>query len=338
MTDTMSTVATGSAPLRDLRALPKGHLHLHMEASVRPATLESMAAALGIAAPETTVFSGFTQFDVVYRTLLAVLQEPEHLARLIDEIFEDQAADGVVYLELGVDPSFYVERYGSHAAALEVMLEHAHRSSERHGVAFGFMVTIDRTGSVEDSLLVARAAVGAAGRGVVSLGLASDERGHPGAAFADAFALARAAGLQSTPHAGELVGPESIREALDVLHADRILHGVRAVEDPALVAELAERGIPLDVCPTSNLLLDVVESLDAHPLPALLAAGVRCSINADDPIIFGPQILSEYELCRATLGLSDEQLAACAWTSIETTAAPDALKQEARRRIDAWLA
>ncbi|MWV51270.1 adenosine deaminase [Rathayibacter sp. VKM Ac-2803] len=330
----MTTVDT---PARDLRALPKGHLHLHMEAAVRPESLTAMADALGIEAPTTTVFSGFSQFDTVYRTLLAVLQEPAHMERLIDEIFEDQAADGVVYLELGVDPSFYVERYGSHAAALEVMLRHAHAASRRHGVAFGFMVTIDRTGTVEDSLLIARAAADLAGRGVVSLGLASDERGHPGARFAEAFALAKEAGLHSTPHAGELVGPPAIREAIDVLHADRILHGVRAIEDPALVAELAERGIPLDVCPTSNVLLDVVDAIGDHPLPRLLAAGVRCSINADDPIIFGPEILAEYELCRTALGLTDAQLADCAWTSIETTAASEEVKAAARRRIDEWL-
>lgn len=323
--------------VRDLRELPKGHLHLHMEAAIRPATLQRMAAATGIEAPQTTVFSGFSQFDVVYRTLLAVLQEPEHMAVLIDEIFEDQAADGVVYLELGVDSSFYVERYGSHRAALEVMLGHARAASERHGLAFGFMVTIDRTAGIEHSILIAEAAASLAGQGVVSLGLASDERGHPCADFAEAFAIAKAAGLHATPHAGELVGPPSIREAIDVLHADRVLHGVRAVEDPELVAELAGRGIPLDVCPTSNVLLDVVDEIGVHPLPLLLAAGVRCSINADDPIIFGPNILAEYELCRTGLGLTDQQLADCAWTSIETTAAPESVKAQARRRIDAWL-
>jgi adenosine deaminase len=117
-----------------------------------------------------------------------------------------------------------------------------------------------------------------------------------------------------------------------------VQHGVRAIEDSSLVADLAARGIPLDVCPTSNVLLDVVADLESHPLPQLLAAGVRCSINADDPLIFGPDILDEYELCRTSLGLSDEQLAACAWTSIEVTQAPEAVKSAARAAIDAWLA
>jgi adenosine deaminase len=324
--------------VRDLLDLPKAHLHLHMEAAMRPATLVELAEKLGIVAPDTSTFTGFTQFSQVYRTILAVLGDPEHLRLLIDQIFEDQAAQGVVYLELGVNSTFYTPIYGSDEAALGAMIEAARAASERHGLAFGLMATIDRTAGAERALEVARAAVRYAGDGVASLGLANDERGFPCADFAEAFAFAKAAGLHATPHAGELVGPESVWEAIDVLHADRVLHGVRAVEDPALVEALAARGIPLDVCPTSNVLLDVVDTLDAHPLPRLLAAGVRCSINADDPIIFGPDILAEYELCRQSLHLTDEQLADCAWTSIETTLAPAELKRAAKARIDAWLA
>jgi len=337
MTITASTAEPATA-LRDLRALPKGHLHLHMEAAMRPETLVSLAAALGIAAPDTSTFSGFTQFSQVYRTILQVLREPESLALLIDQIFEDQVAQGVTYLELGVNSTFYSPIYGSDRAALETMLGFARTSSERHGLAFGLIATIDRTASPERALQVAEAAAHFGGVGIVALGLANDERGFPCADFADAFALAKAAGLRATPHAGELVGPESVWEAIDILHADRVQHGVRAIEDPALVSALAARGVALDVCPTSNVLLDVVEDIDSHPLPRLLEAGVRCSINADDPIIFGPDILAEYELCRQTLGLTDAQLAACAWTSIEATSASAEVKADARARIDAWLA
>ncbi|GAA1734287.1 adenosine deaminase [Microbacterium paludicola] len=338
MTIVETEFAGASEGARDLKALPKGHLHLHLEAGMRPGTLIAMCEALALEIPQTSGFVGFTEFGLCYRALLTVLREPENLQRLIDEIFEDQAADGVAYAELGVSPTFYAEVYGSIDAALEKLVEFAEVASRRHGVAYGLMPTVDRTASAEQAIAVATAAAGFAGRGVVSLGLANDERGFPCRDFAEAFAIARAAGLQSTPHAGELVGPESVREAIDDLGADRVLHGVRAIEDTTLVAELAERGIPLDVCPTSNVLLDVVGSLEEHPLPRLLAAGVRCSINADDPILFGPNIRAEYEACRATLGLTDEQLAACAWTSIETTLAPDEVKADAKARIDAWLA
>jgi adenosine deaminase len=331
-----SPAQTGAT--RDLLALPKGHLHLHMEAAMRADTLVELAGRMDVPAPDTTTFTGFTEFSTVYRTLLTVMSVPEHLERVIDEIFQDQAAQGVVYVELGVSSTFYTLIYGSDVAALEAMAGFAEAAAERHGIAFGLMATIDRTAGYERSITVAEAAARMAGRGVVSIGLAADERGFPCADFADAFAIAREAGLSATPHAGELVGPESVWEAIDVLGASRVQHGVRAIEDPALVAELAARGIPLDVCPTSNHLLDVVDDIRSHPLPLLLDAGVRCSINADDPIIFGPDILAEYELCRSVLGLSDEQLAACAWTSIETTSAPAAVKAAAKARIDGWLA
>jgi adenosine deaminase len=337
----MTITEPASAPertARDLRALPKGHLHLHMEAAMRPATLVQLADGLGIPAPDTSTFSGFTQFSEVYRTLLAVLRDPAAQELLIDQIFEDQAAQGVAYLELGVNSTFYSQIYGSDRAALETIIGFARAASVRHGLAFGLMASIDRTAPLERSVTIATAAASLAGEGIVSLGLASDERGFPCGLFEEAFAIAKRAGLRATPHAGELVGPESVWEAIDVLHADRVQHGVRAIEDPALVAELRERGIALDVCPTSNVLLDVVGDIASHPLPRLLEAGVRCSINADDPIIFGPDILAEYELCRTTLGLTDEQLAACAWTSIEATAASAETKADARARIDAWLA
>ena len=323
--------------LRDLQALPKGHLHLHMEAAMRPETLISLSAALGIEPAVTTGFKGFTEFSATYKSLLAALRHPDHLGILMDQIFEDQAAEGVAYLELGVSPRFYSEQYGTFDAAMRELIDLARAASTKHGVAFGLMPTIDRTAGPEAAMLVAEAAVRFAGDGVVSLGLAADERGFPCRDFAEPFALAKAAGLQATPHAGELVGPESVWEAIDVLKADRILHGVRAIEDPALLVELAERGISLDVCPTSNVLLDVIPEIAEHPLERLLDAGIRCSINADDPILFGPDILSEYELSRTSLGMTDEQLAACAWTSIETTLAPADVKAAAKTRIDAWL-
>ena len=338
MTDTLTeTVDAAAQPSRDLASLPKGHLHLHLEAAIRPETLTAMGDEMGIVVPMVNDFSDFTEFSQTYRGLLAVLSRAENLFRLIDEAVKDAAAQGVVYLELGVSPHFYAETFGSTQAALEAMLERAAVAGGHHNVAVGYMVTVDRTESVEVAVEYARLAARYAGQGVVSLGLANDERGYPAELFEEAFAIAKAAGLMSTPHAGELVGPESVRNAITALGADRILHGVRAIEDAELVAELAASGICLDVCPTSNLLLSVVPSLEEHPLIHLLDAGVRCSINADDPILFGPDILAEYELCREVLGLSDQQLAACALSSIECTAAPESVKTKAKADIEAWL-
>jgi adenosine deaminase len=126
--------------------------------------------------------------------------------------------------------------------------------------------------------------------------------------------------------------------ALDALGADRIQHGVRAIEDPWLVARLADTGVCLDVCPSSNIMLSVFPSLEQHPLPALIDAGVRCSLNADDPLLFGPNLLEEYELCRSAFGFDDDRLAFMARCSIDASGAPDALKRQAGAGIDAWLA
>ena len=324
--------------MRDLRMLPKAHLHLHLEAAMRPATMEEFALEAGVALPVVSGFTDFTEFGQLYQGLLAVFGVKENILRVLDEAVADAAAEGAVHVEFGGAPLYHAAVFGSPEAALVAMLEQAAESGARHGVSVGFMPTLNRMADPEAMMESALLAAKYAGQGVVGLGLANDERGFPPEPFAACFAVAKEAGLLSTPHAGELDGPSSVRGALGALQADRILHGVRAVEDPSLVAELAERGTCLDVCPTSNLQLGVVDSLAEHPLKELLEAGVRCSINGDDPTLFGPGLLEEYELCRTTLGLSDEQLAACAWSSVECSAAPDAVKQRAKSAVDAWLA
>ena len=150
--------------------------------------------------------------------------------------------------------------------------------------------------------------------------------------------LVREGGLLITPHAGELEHGQFVKDSVDLLGADRIQHGVRSFEVPGLVEQLVEQGVCLDVCPTSNIMLSVFPSLAEHPLPRLLDAGVRCSINADDPLLFGPSMLDEYELCRREFGLSDEQLAFIATCSIESGGAPEAVKTAALAGIQEWLA
>jgi adenosine deaminase len=186
---------------------------------------------------------------------------------------------------------------------------------------------------MEQALLAAQFA----GEGVVSFGLANDESAAGPEPFAPAFAVARSAGLLSAPHAGEHRGPESVSGAVDALGAHRVQHGVRAIEDSTLVTRLADRRICLDVCPTSNLLLSVAPDIQSHPLPHLLAAGVACSINADDPLLFGVGLLDEYELCRSDLGLDDATLAACARSSIEHSGAPERVRLQGVEGIASWL-
>jgi adenosine deaminase len=324
---------------RDLALLPKGHLHLHFEASMRPATLRDIAAEADEPVPSWADFADFTDFEAAYGEVLGLIRRADQLERIMTELADDAKADGVAYVEVTLAPVLHQHLFDDDPeAVLDFLLAAAKREEERTGVVIRAMLASARSGPVELALQDAKLAAKYAGRGVVSYGLHSDERGFPAAPFVEAFDLARAAGLLITPHAGELVGPESVREAVEVLRADRILHGVRVIEDPELTAEVARLGVCLDVCPSSNVVLHVVPDLEHHPLPALLAAGVTCSINADDPIQFGPNVLEEYELSRDRLGLTDEQLAGCARASITASGAPDDVKTRALAGIEAWLA
>ena len=328
-----------AASTRDLRQLPKAHLHLHLEGAMRPTTLVELSEHYG-APPPAPPDGSFETFVSLYRAAAAMLRSPTDYVRLMDEVVDDAAADGVVWVE----PAEWLapgqpERLGlvDARAVLDVLLDAARQASARTGVAVGLMVSGNRTRPPEEALALARLAEEYAGRGVVSFGLADDEtRGRP-EPFAAAFEIARGAGLIAAPHAGEHGGPDSVRAALDALGARRIQHGVRAADDPDLLRRLADEGVCLDVCPTSNVHLRVVESLAAHPLPALLDAGVSVSLNADDPLFFGSGVLAEYELARDTLGLDDATLAHIAACSMRASGAPAELKAKALIDIERWL-
>ena len=328
---------TNAAP-RDLRTLPKGHLHLHLEGSMRPSTLAELADTAGIPVPEIRGYGSFTAFADTYLAACQVLETPEHFARLVYEVVEDSVVDGAVWVE----PSFYAphhrDRFGEDEAIVDMVLDALHAAGDQLGVGVGLMLAADRTADPSVAVTQAQLAAARADRGVVSFGLANDEAIGPPEPFAEAFAIATDAGLLSTPHAGELAGPESVWGALETLRPDRLQHGVRAVEDLELMKRLADSDIVLDVCPTSNLLLSVYPSLAEHPLPQLLDAGIGCSLNGDDPLLFGPVLLHEYELARTEMGLDDDALASVARASISGSGAPAGLKASALRSIDDWLA
>jgi adenosine deaminase len=324
--------------VRDLALLPKAHLHLHLEAAVRPEVARALAAECGVSLPPLSYTGDFSGFADAFLGLLELVTYPGMLERFILEAALDAAAEGVVYLELGVSPQYYAERFGSTEAALEAVLAASAAAAVQTGVAVGAMVTVDRTAGVDEAVELAELAARFAGRGVASLGLANNEVGHPANQFEAAFAIAKAAGLASTPHAGELAGASAVAAAIDVLHADRVQHGIRAIEDQRVVERLSELDICLDVCPTSNVLLGIASSYEAHPLPRLLEAGVACSINADDPTLFGAGILDEYENCRSAMGLTDEQLALCARSSVRHSPLGGDDLRAALDGIDAWLA
>lgn len=324
--------------MRDLATLPKAHLHLHLEGAMRPETLAELADQAGIPVPEVRGYGSFGAFADMYVAACDVLRSMDDLRRLVDEVVEDAALAGAVWVEPATYLPQHNDRLGPDEAVLEVLLDELAASGERHGIAAGLLVAADRTLDPRVALAQARIAVRYADEGVVAFGLHNDEVGFPPEPFADAFAVARKGGLLSAPHGGELEGPAWVAGALESLGADRIQHGIRVVEDPELLARLADADVCLDVCPTSNVMLGVVPTVAEHPLPTLLDAGVTCSLNADDPLLFGPGLLEEYELVRAELGLDDDRLAAIARSSILASGADDAVKADATRAVDAWLA
>jgi adenosine deaminase len=306
---------------------------------MRPSTLLDLSQRYGATPPDPPDGSMET-FLRLHRAAASVLRAPDDYVRLVDEVVDDAAADGVVWVE-PAEWSALVrpEQVGLPDAEsmLQLLLEACRRASVRTGVGVGLMVSSNRTRPPEEAVALAHLAARHAGRGVVSFGLADNElKGRP-EPFTEAFAIARSAGLIAAPHGGEHGGPDSVRGALDALGARRVQHGVRSAEDPDLVHRLADEGVCLDVCPTSNVQLSVVESLAAHPLPALLDAGVAVSLNADDPLFFGSGVLAEYEQARAQFGFGDDELARIAACSIRASGAPDTVKAEALVGIEAWL-
>lgn len=300
-----------------LRELPKAHLHLHLEAAMRPATLRELGAEHGIALPAMTELRDFTEFIALYRAATDVLRRPADLRRLVRELAEDALADGGVWVETFVYPPLWLGRFGDDADALDLYLDIQREVAAEVGIGLGGIVTADRTDDPAVAEHWARLAAGRADAGVVGFGLANDEARFPPEPFEQAFAIAREAGLRSVPHAGELAGPASVRGALDALRADRIGHGVRAVEDPDLVKRLADEQVVCDVSVASNLALGLYPSIEAHPIAVLVEAGVPVTINADDPLMFGTSLLQEYDAVQAAFGWPDERMAAIARTSID---------------------
>ncbi len=324
--------------VRDLRSLAKAHLHVHLEGAMRASTLRDLAGELGVEVPPIRGFGSFAAFAGMYVAACSVLTTPDAMQRLVREVVEDAALDGAVWVEPATYLPHHNERIGPPELTLEILADAASGAAREFGVGVGIVVAADRTADPADAVRQAKLAARYVDRGVVGFGLANDETNSPPEPFAIAFAVAREAGLLRVPHAGELAGPASVIGALDALGADRIQHGVRAVEDLELVRRLADSPVCLDVCPSSNVMLGVVPSIEAHPLPALLDAGVRCSLNSDDPLLFGPNLLDEYEIARTRMGLDDAALCGIARSSLAASGAPDVLKLRAHAAIDIWYA
>ena len=339
--------------MRDLRALPKANLHLHFTGAMRHATLLELAERDGIRLPDQLVADwppqlsaadekGWFRFQRLYDVARSVLRTEADVRRLVREAAEDDVRDGGRWLEIQVDPSGYAARFGGITTFTELVLDAVADASRETGLGIGLVIAANRTRHPMDARTLARLAGQFAGRGpgpgVVGFGLSNDERRGRTEEFDHAFAIAERAGLLLVPHGGELRGPEHIRTVLESLHADRLGHGVRSVEDPELLDLIALTGVPLEVCPTSNVSLGVYPDLSSVPLPELLEAGATVALGADDPLLFGSRLAGQYATMRAAHCLSDETLAELARMSVRACAAPESTKKEILDEIDRWLA
>ena len=323
-------------PRPDLVALPKAHLHLHLTGGMRPSTLRDLAAQQGRRLPhdlldpvdvDATQLRGWAKFQRLYDAARALLVGPAEVRRVVQEIVADQAAAGVRWLELQVDPSTYAPRLGGLHATVELVLDALRNDL---GVGTGLILAGNRTRHPSETETLARLA--RRFDGVVGLGLSNDETRGDTRDFEKAFRLARDGGLIAVPHAGELRGAGSVQLAVERLGATRVGHGVRAVEDPALLDVMAALDVCCEVNPVSNVSLHVHRSVADNPWRELRAAGVPVAIGADDPLLFGATLLDNY----AVLGASEAELADLAACSVRSSTAPPDVRAALLAEIDAW--
>jgi adenosine deaminase len=347
---------------RCVASLPKAHLHLHLTGGMRHATLLDLADQHGSHLPDRLLDSSPLHLDVdrdarswhrfqhLYDIARHQVTTDDVVRRLMLEMCQDEAAEGSRWVEMQVDPSGYATTFGGLHEFLDVVLDATADASQRTGVGVGVIVAANRTKHPLQASTLARLAAqyapghrsgrASAGRGVVDVvgfGLSNDERAGRAEEFAQAFRIARRAGLGAAPHAGELVGAGSVRSAVLDLGADRVGHGVRATDDPSVLELLASRGVVAEVCPTSNVALGVADDLASVPLRALVDAGVPVALGADDPLLFGARLGAQYRSARHEHGMTDPELADLARASLRGSHAPVPVLSDALAGVDAWL-
>ncbi|GAB3108493.1 adenosine deaminase [Janibacter alkaliphilus] len=322
---------------------------------MRVQTVRDMADGHGLRLPETLRGGwppelsaaderGWFRFQRIYDAARHVVQGEADMRRIVREAALDDGAEGSRWLEIQVDPTSYAPFVGGITPALEIVLDEARQVSAGAAVTgaaqVGVLVAASRVRHPLEARTLARLAALHAGDGpgsVLGFGLSNDERRGETGDFAPAFAIARRAGLALVPHAGELLGPEAIIRTLDTLGPDRLGHGVRAVEDPAVLQRLVRDGVALEVCPGSNVSLGVYGEAEQVPLRRLLEAGATVALGADDPLLFGSRLLDQYETARTVHGLDDAALAELARGSVRASLMPADLRATTLADIDTWL-
>ncbi len=308
-----------------IRRLPKAELHLHIEGTLEPEMLFTFAERNGVETRFSSVeelraaydFTDLQSFLDIYYNGANVIRTEQDFHDLTWAYLERAAADGVRRAEIFFDPQTHTHR-GISMETVILGISSALERSDELGISTGLILCFLRHLPGDDAVRTLEAALPWRDR-LLGIGLDSSEVGHPPTNFTAAYDLARTEGLRLVAHAGEEGPPDYVWQAIDILGVERIDHGVRAMEDPALVERLATDRIPLTVCPLSNLKLKVVEDLADHPLPRMIEAGLLVTINSDDPSYFGGYVGDNYAAVASSLGLGIEDLAALARNSLRAT-------------------
>lgn len=347
-----------------IRAMPKAEIHIHLEGAIAPATVLTLARRHNrlhtLPAQDLDglrrwfVFSDFPHFIRVYVAISDLLRTPEDFALIVEDCGADMAAQNIRYRELTVTSytHTHLQEKGLSIEDLLAGLETGRRrAKEQHGVEMRWVFDVPRNVSFPNrrsthnpldydprpAQITLEQAIAGQNRGVVGFGLGGFEVGAPPEPFAHAFAQAKAAGLRCVPHAGETCGPESVWGAVNELGAQRIGHGVRAMEDPALLTLLRERQIPLEINPTSNVCLHVYRSLAQHPFPHLDRMGLMVTVNSDDPPLFNTDLCQEYEALAHHFGYDRTNLARIARNAFLAAALESPVKEALLAEFDGWV-
>ena len=328
-----------------IAGLPKAELHMHIEGSLEPELMFALARRNGVEIPFRNVeevraaysFSNLQDFLDIYYQGAAVLRTEEDFRDLAVAYFDRAAADAVTHAEIFFDPQTHTDRGIPFEVVMSGLLAGMAEAQERHGLTSKLILCFLRHLDEEAAFATLREAEPWLDR-IEAVGLDSSELGHPPEKFARVFAAAAQRGLKRVAHAGEEGPPDYVRQALDLLGIDRLDHGNRSLEDPELVARLAREEMTLTVCPLSNLKLCVVRDMADHPIDRMLRAGLRATVNSDDPAYFGGYVNDNYRAVAAARGLGADELAALARNSfLGAFLAPE---EKARHvaRLDAYLA
>jgi adenosine deaminase len=325
-----------------LRAMPKAELHIHIEGSLEPELIFKLAQRNGVALSYSSVealrsayaFTDLQSFLDIYYAGASVLLHAQDFEDMAYAYFERAAADNVVHAELFFDPQTHTERGVAMGTVIDGLTRACERARTELGVSSALILCFLRHLSEDDALATLEAALPYRDK-FIGVGLDSSEKGHPPEKFARVFAKARELGLKLVAHAGEEGPPAYVWSALDVLKVQRIDHGVRSMEDPALVQRLAQEGMPLTVCPLSNVKLCVFKTMADHNLPALLDAGLKATLNSDDPAYFGGYLNQNFtETFAALPQLGPKEAYALAKNSFDASFAEPAQKAQWTQALD----